>query len=148
MIRWGLVFFAGMGYMVGAQAAGSAGFNAGLGYDFLPRGAYGSFGYDLGSIGFEASLISLGREEPTTKSGPEFTLDVIGYLPWVPVFFRAGPLTGGGHKSGYNFAGGVDVPVAPSWTVRFQETHFSVKEDQDREAESENLVSVGLKYRF
>jgi len=148
MIRKASIIVASMGCMAGAQAAGATGFNAGLGYNFLPRAAYSAVGYDFGPWGFEASVISLGREEPTTKPGPEYSLDLIGYLPWAPMFIKAGPQAGGGHKSGYNFGGGFDIPLAAAWSVRVQETHFSVREDQDREAESENLFSVGIRYQF
>ena len=118
------------------------------GYNFIPHSAYASVGYEFNRFAVEGLVMSMGKEEPNTKPGPEVTLDVLAYAPSWPIFVKAGIVTGGGGKNGYNLGVGVDFPLVDHWSLRTQVTYFHVKEDIGEPAEGEKLVSVGLKYQF
>ncbi|NNM60682.1 MAG: hypothetical protein HKM03_00760 [Steroidobacteraceae bacterium] len=130
-----------------SQDAAANGLNVGAGYDFVPGAGYVAAGYRRGLWDFEASLLRMGKEEPTTRPGPEMSLNVLGYLPAYPVFLKAGVVTGW-QKSGYDFGAGVDVPLGDRWSGRLQVTHDTAREDLGAKTESETLLSVGLKYDF
>lgn len=127
------------------------GFSEGLyldgGYDFIPGSADFAFGYQANNLAFEVSALIRGKEEPITKPGPQISLNVLSFIPSEPIFVKAGVVTGAG-KSGYNLGTGFDYAINDRWGIRNQITHYRVTEDAGQAAESENLVSVELKYQF
>ena len=119
----------------------------GSGYNFIRQSAYVSLDYRKGQLAGEAFLMSMGGEEPTTNPGPELSLDALGYLPWLPVFGKIG-VVAGWKKYGENIGCGVDLPITHYWLLRLQDTFFHATEDQHRNPETENILSVGAHYRF
>lgn len=130
-----------------AQSAAAGSFNAGAGYNFFPGSAYVSAGYRQGIFGVDAFLITMGKEEPTVRPGPEFSLDGLVYLPGFPVFAKLGAVVGWG-KYGMNAGCGVDIPLFGPLFARLQDTWFHATEDQTGGFESENLISLGLHVHF
>ena len=125
----------------------AGGLTAGLGYSFIPGGGYFSLGYQNKAWAIEGSVINKGREEPTTHAGPEITLDALAFAGSWPIFVKGGVVTGS-HKHGYNVGAGVDWALNKQWTMRFEDIHFRVTEDFGPNAESENMISVGLQRAF
>ncbi len=123
--------------------------NVGGGYNFFPGSGYVSAGYRLGLFGVDAMLITMGKEEPAVRPGPELGLDGLVYVPGlpVPVFAKLGPVAGWG-KYGVNAGAGVDVPLAGPFFARLQDTWYYATEDQTGGFESENLISLGLHLHF
>jgi len=118
------------------------------GYNFIRDATTSSIGYQSSfGLGAELVLISTGKEEPNTKPGPEICFNGVLYVPRQPVFVKAGLVTGNG-KDGYDLGFGFDLDITRQWGLRLQETHFRVREDYNRSSESENLVSLGLTFRF
>ena len=141
------IFIGALLALVLSNAAVANTANVGAGYNFIPGSAYVSLGFRHANFGVDAFLISMGKEEPTVRPGPEFSLDALGYLPKYPVFAKLGIVAGWG-KYGFNAGLGVDIPIIRSWFARLQDTYYRATEDETGGAESENLISLGLHYRF
>ncbi|AOV17447.1 hypothetical protein BJI67_10595 [Acidihalobacter aeolianus] len=125
--------------------AGSANFSAG--YNLIPNSYYAAIGYREGYWGAEAMLMTMGREEPTVRPGPESNFDLMGYLPWAGLFMRGGVVVGWG-KVGYDIGIGDDLAINRHWAIRIQDIHFHATEDQQQSAESEHQISIGVRYQF
>jgi hypothetical protein len=123
------------------------GFYFALGYDFIPGSSDVSIGYRANHIGIEAMVLNRGKEEPTTKPGPQLSLDMVAFAGSLPVFIKGGIVTGGG-KNGYDVGAGADFPLSNHWAIRTQVIHFKVTEDSGQDAEAENMISVGFRYQF
>lgn len=132
---------------VASASASAATWNVGTGYNFVRSSGYVSIDARRGQIAAEVFLMSMGGEEPTTNPGPEWSLDVLGYLPALPVFAKAG-VVAGWRKHGENVGCGVDWPVSRHWFLRLQDTLFHATEDQHQGIETENIISLGAHYRF
>ncbi len=130
-----------------AASAPTATFAVGIGDNFIPGSSYVSLAWRRDGWAVEGMLMRLGREEPTTKPGPEMSVDVLRQLPWWGLFVRGGVVAGWG-KKGYDLGLGVDVPLATHWALRLQDRHVHATEDQIGGAESENIVSLGVDYRW
>ncbi len=155
LVRLGYAAVGLMFFFAGIQSA-AAGilplpgrFNVGGGYNFFPGSGYVSAGYRMGLFGVDAMLITMGREEPAVRPGPELGLDGVVYVPGlpVPVFAKLGPVAGWG-KYGVNAGCGVDVPLVGPFFARLQDTWYYATEDQTGGFESEDLVSLGLHVHF
>lgn len=120
---------------------------AAVGYNFIPGSNYVALGFRSGMWGAEALVMSLGKEEPTTRSGPEGSLDVLAYVPHLPVFVRAGIVTGWA-KQGLDIGAGVDLPLTRKIALRIQSIEFNATEDAGHSRESEHQFSVGILYHF
>jgi hypothetical protein len=129
------------------KASDADGLTAGVGYGFIPGAAYLALGYRHQDWAIEASVINKGREEPTTHPGPEITLDALAFAGSWPVFVKGGIVTGS-HKHGYNVGAGVDWALNKQWAIRLEDVHFRVTEDVGPDAESENMISVGVQRAF
>ena len=137
-----------LSFLLTAQTGLAEGFYVAAGYDFRPGSSDVSLGYQKKYLAFEANVFNMGKEEPTTKPGLENSLNVLAFVPSLPVFIKAGFVTGASNKNGYNFGTGADFSLNSYWAIRCQVTHFKVAEDLGGASESENIVSVGLKYQF
>jgi hypothetical protein len=135
----------GAGFSGAALAA--APFNVGAGYNFIPDSAYVSLGYRHANFGLDALLLSTGKEERAVRSGPEFSLNALGYLPRFPVFVKLGVVAGWG-KYGVDGGFGVDVPLPYHCFLRLQDTYYHATEDRTGGMESENILSAGLHVGF
>jgi len=129
------------------NAAWADGYYVGGAYDFIPGSGEVSLGYQAHIVGVEAAVLSRGKEEPLTKPGPQISLDMLATILSSPIFVKAGIVTGTG-KRGYNVGGGVDFALSYRWAIRTQIVHYRVTEDIGQGAESENLISLGVKYQF
>lgn len=117
------------------------------GYDFIPGSSDFALGYQEGNVAFEMSALFRGKEEPVTKPGPQISLNALSFISSLPIFVKAGVVTGTG-KSGYNLGAGFDYAINERWGIRNQLTYYRVTEDAGQGAESEHLFSVALKYQF
>jgi len=129
------------------DAASADGYYVGGAYDFIPGSAEVSLGYQANNFGVEAAALNRGKEEPLTKPGPQISLNMLAFIGSSLAFVKAGVVTGTG-KTGYNIGGGFDFTLSDHWAIRSQVIHYRVTEDFRQGAESENLISVGLKYQF
>lgn len=133
--------------LLATQSGYSEGLYLGGGYDFVPGSADFALGYQANNLAVEMSVLIRGKEEPVTKPGPQISLNVLSFIPSQPIFVKAGVVTGMG-KNGYDLGAGFDYAINDRWGIRNQVTHYRVTEDAGQAAESENLISVGLKYQF
>lgn len=134
--------------LLATQNAIAEGYYVAVGYDFIPDSADISLGFQAKYVAIEANILNMGKEEPTTKPGRENSLNVLAFiLPW-PVFIKAGIVDGESNKHGYTLGGGADYVLNGNWAIRGQVTQYRVSEDFDSENESENILSVALKYQF
>ena len=134
--------------LLAARTGFAEGFYVAAGYDFRPGSSDVSLGYQKKYMAVEVNVFNMGKEEPTTKPGVENSLNVLAFVPSLPIFFKAGLVTGSSNKHGYNFGAGADFALNASLAIRCQVTHFKVTEDLVGASESENIASVGLKYQF
>ena len=129
-----------IGYAEGIYVAG--------GYDFIDGASDWALGYKTDILAVEVRMLEMGKEEPTTKPGPENSLNVLVYIPTTPVFVKLALVHGEHGKDGYNYGAGVDYPITDNWLIRGQITYCRVTEDINEGAETEHQVSVGIKYQF
>lgn len=134
--------------LLAAQTGLAEGFYFGVGYDFRPGSSDVFLGYQKKYMAIEANIFNMGKEEPTTRPGVENSLNVLAFVPSLPLFIKAGFVTGSSGKNGYDFGAGADFALNDHWAIRCQITHFKVTEDLGEASETENIFSTGLKYQF
>ena len=122
--------------------------NLSAGSLLLQGSKYVSVGYRVDQFDYELMVMDHGKEEPSTKPGPEYCFNVLAFLPSYPVFLKAGLVTGRHQKNGFNLGAGVDFPLDRHWAIRLQGVRSWAKEDFGEEREAENLLSVGVKFTF
>ncbi|OIQ83907.1 hypothetical protein GALL_342810 [mine drainage metagenome] len=91
--------------------ASAAHWSAGAGYAFISGSNYVALDYRKGNLAGDLYLLHMGREEPTTKSGPELSMNLLAYLPNYPFFAKAGVVAGWG-KRGADAGLGIDMPLS------------------------------------
>lgn len=130
-----------------AQTGFADGINFGAGSNTIPDSWYLSMGFKAKRVGMEVMAVRMGREEPTTKPGPEYILDGQFFPISLPIFVKAGLVFGGG-KNGVNIGIGADYPLSKHLSIRIEDTQYRVREDYNQGPETENQISIGLQYEL